>query len=58
MSGLGVVHLVFKVQRVLPVFVVCTHSLIELFTCDLGELYKSVQELYENDIHCTLYYTA
>ena len=59
MSGLGVIHLVYKVQRVLPVW--CsfyTHSLIELFGSDFGEPYKSVQEVYKNAFHCRLFAMA
>ena len=53
MSGLGVLHLVYKVQRALPVFCCFyTHSLIELFESYFVEPYKSVQELYENLFSC------
>ena len=56
MSGLGVVHLVYKVQWALPVFCsLYTHSLIELFESYFGEPYKSVQELYENAFCCRLF---
>ena len=59
MSGLGVVHLLYKVLRDLPVWYrLYTHSLSALFLSDFGEPYKSVQELYENAIYCTLYSTA
>ena len=53
MSGLGVVHLVYKVQLALPAFCsLYTHSLIELFESDFGKPYKSVQELYEIAFRC------
>ena len=56
MSGLGVVQLVYKVQRALPVFCsVYTHSIIELFGSDFGEPYKSIQEVYENAFHYRLF---
>ena len=59
MSGLGVVHLVYKVQLALPIFCsLYTHSLIELFGSDFGEPYKSVQELYENAFRCRLFAMA
>ena len=59
MSGLGVIHLVYKAQRALPVFCsLCTHSLIELFESEFGEPYKSVQEMYENAFHCRLFAMA
>ena len=56
MSSLGVVQLVYKVQRALPVFCsVYTHSIIELFESDFGEPYKSIQEVYENAFRCRLF---
>ena len=59
MSGLEVIHLVYKVERALPVFCsLYTHSLIEPFKSDFGEPYKSVQEVYQNGVHCRLFYTA
>ena len=52
MSGLGVVHLLHKVLRDLPVWYrLYTHSLSALFLSDFGEPYKSVQEVYENAFH-------
>ena len=48
-SGLGVVHLLYKVLRDLPVWYrLYTHSLSALFGSDFGEPYKSVQVVYEN----------
>ena len=59
MSGVGVIHLVYKVEQALPVlYSLYTHSLIELFESDFGEPYKSVQELYENAFRCRLFAMA
>ena len=59
MSGLEVVHLVYKAQRPLPVWrSLYTHSLTELFGSDFGEPYKSVQEVYKNVFHCILFAMA
>ena len=59
MSSLGVVHLVYKAQRALPIFCsLCTHSLIELFESEFGEPYKSVQEVYENAFRFRLFAMA
>ena len=59
MSGLGVVHLVYKVQRPLPVWrSLYTHGLTELFGSDFGEPYKFVQEEYENAFYCRLFAMA
>ena len=59
MSGLGVVHLVYKVQQAIAVWCsLYTHSLIEFFGSDFGEPYKSVQEVYENAFHCRLFVIA
>ena len=52
-SGIGVVHLLYKVLQDLPVWYrLYTHSLSALFLSDFGEPYKSVQEVYE---HAFLY---
>ena len=54
MSGLGVVHLLYKVGP--PTLVqLFTHTSMEMFGSDIGEPYKSVQELYENAFHCRLF---
>ena len=59
MSGLGVVHLVYKVQRALPVWCsLYTLSLIELFGSELGETYKSVQKVFKNGVHYRIFPTA
>ena len=52
MSGLGVVHLLYKVLRDLVVWYrLCTHSLSALFLSDYEEPYKYVQEVYKNPVH-------
>ena len=59
MSGLGVVHLVYKTLRDLPVWYrLYTHSLSVLFGSDFREPYKSVQEMYENAFRCRLFTMA
>ena len=59
MSGLGVVHLVYKALRALQVWcTLYTHSLIELFGFYFGEPYQSVQEVYENAFRCRLFAMA
>ena len=40
------------------VYFVHTHSLIELFESDFGDPYKSVLEVYENPVHCSVFATA
>ena len=40
------------------VYFVRTHSLIELFGSDFGEPYESLQEVYENGVHCRLFSTT
>ena len=43
----------------LPVWYrLCTHRLSALFRSDLGEPYKSVQEVYQNGVQCRLFSTA
>ena len=59
MSGLGVAHLVYKVQRDLLVWYrLYTNRISALFGSDFGESYKSVQEVYENGVHCRLLSTT
>ena len=59
MSDLGVVQLLYKVLRHLPLsYSLYTHTLREMFVSDFVELYKSVQELYENAFHCRLFAMA
>ena len=59
MSGLGVVHLVYKVLRDLPVWYrLYTNTISALFGSEFGEPYKSVQEVYKNTFHCTLFVMA
>ena len=59
MSGLGVVHLLYKVLRDLPVWYrLYTNSLSALLGSDFGKPYKSVPELYENAVCVTLYSTT
>ena len=49
MSGLEDVNLLYNVLRDLPGRCnLCTHSLSALFGYYLGELYISVQQVYEN----------
>ena len=49
MSGLGVVHMVYNALRDLPGrHNLCTHSLGALFGYYFGELYRSVQQVYDN----------
>ena len=56
-SGLGVIHLVYNALPVVPGrHRVYTHSLSELFGSDFGELYRSVQKVYENAAPCRLLY--
>ena len=57
MSGLRVVHLVYNALRDFPDrYSLCTHSLSEHFSSDFGELYRYVQKVYENAVHCRLLY--
>ena len=59
MSGVGFIHLLYKVLRDLPVWYrLYTYSVSARFLSDFGEPYKSVQEVYENAVHCTLYSTT
>ena len=56
MSGVGFIHLLYKVLRDLPVWYrLYTHSLSVLFLSGFGEPYKSVQELYKNAFHGRLF---
>ena len=49
MTGLAFVHLVYNILRYLPGrHNLYTHSLSVLFECYFGELYRSVQQEYEN----------
>ena len=58
-SGLGVVHLVYNALRDLPGrYNLCTHSLSALFGSYFGELYRSVQQVYENSVRCRLLCTV
>ena len=51
------VHLVYEALRDLLVwYYLCTHSLSELFGSDFAELYRYVQKVYENAVHCRLFY--
>ena len=57
MSVLGVVQLVYNALRDVPGrYSLCTHSLSELFGSYFGELYRYVQKVYENAVHCRLLY--
>ena len=57
MYGLGVIHLVYNTLRdFLGMYSLHTHSLSELFASDFGELYRYVQKVYENAVHCRLLY--
>ena len=58
-SSLGVVHLLYKVLRDLPVWYrLYTHSLSAQFGSEFGKPYESLQEVYENGVHCRLLSTA
>ena len=58
-SGLGVVHLLYKVLLDLPVwYSLYTQSLVSMFRSDLGEPYKSVLEVYENTFSCRFFSTS
>ena len=51
MSGLVVVHVLYNALRDLPGrYNLCTHSLSALFGYYFGELYISVQQVYENAV--------
>ena len=51
MSGLRVVHLLYNALRDLPGrYNLCTHNLSALFGYYFGELYISVQQVYENPV--------
>ena len=56
MYGLGVVHLVYNALQ--DFTGLCTHSLSALFGSEFGELYRYVQKVYENAVHCRLLYMA
>ena len=57
MSGLGVVHMVYNALRDLPDrHNLCTHSLSVLFGYYFGELYRSVQQVFENVVGFRLLY--
>ena len=57
MSDLRVVQLVYNALRDFPGrYSLCTDSLSELFGSDFGELYRHVQKVYENAVHCRLLY--
>ena len=57
MYALGVIHLVYNVLRDFPGrYSLCTHRLSELFGSEFVELYRYVQKVYENDVHCRLLY--
>ena len=48
-SGFGVVHLLYNALRDLPSRCnLCTHSLRALFRYYFGELYRFVQQVYDN----------
>ena len=52
-SNIGLVHLLYEALRDLPVrFYLCTHSLSKLFGAQFVQLYRTVQQLYENAVHC------
>ena len=52
-SGVGVVDLVEIAVWYLPGrYNLCTHSLGALFEFCFWELYHSVQQVYENTVHC------
>ena len=52
-GSLRVIHLVYSVLRVLPGrYNLCTHSLRALFGFYFGELYRSVQQVYEITVSC------
>ena len=56
MGGLGVIHLLYKVLRYLPVWYRWyTNSLTAPLGSDFRKPYKSVQELYENAFHGRLF---
>ena len=51
MIGLGVVHPVYYALRdLLGRYNLCTHNLSALFVYYFGELYISVQQVYENAV--------
>ena len=57
MSGIAVIHLVYNELRDdTGRHSLCTHSLSELFGSDFGELYRDIQKVYENAVHCRLLY--
>ena len=56
MSGLGVVHLLYKVLQDLPVcYRLYTNSVSALFRSDFGEPYKSVQEVHKKAFHFRMF---
>ena len=47
----------YNVLRDVPVrYSLCTHSLSELLGSDFGEMYRDIQNVYENAVHCRLLY--
>ena len=59
MSGLGVIYLLYNALRDLPGrYNLCTHSLSALFGYYFRELYRSVQQVYENAVACRLLHTV
>ena len=57
MSGLGVIHLVYNALRDFPGrYSLCTYSLSELLGSHFVVLYRYVQKMYENAVHCRLLY--
>ena len=58
-SGFGVVHLLYNALRDLPGKCnLYTHSISALLAYYFGELYGSVQQVYENAVGCTLLQTV
>ena len=56
MSGLIVIHLLYNSLRYLPCrYSLCTHSLSATFGSYFGELYRSVQQVYENGVGFRLF---
>ena len=59
MSGLGVVHLLYNALRDLPGrYNLCTHNLSALYGYHFGELYISVQQVYEDAVGIRLLSTV
>ena len=56
MSGLGVVHVVYNALRDHPGrYTYCSHGRSELFGSEFREMYRYVQKVFENDVHCRLF---